>query len=339
MHCTNPLRGGSYLHQSNETRQEVAKLLVLDFLKLALSFSKEAVMERVKWIQEDYRRYGHRVIDYKVVESHNIEHGRYETHADAAQDLVDAIEFVISSTVNIRTNNIGDATGNSKGAIPITLQDLFEDIRGSCTQLQKLVARFQAFNQRRYELYLSTLNIHESQSVKRLTALATGFLPLSLGASLLSMQTRFADLSYLIYDFLGVGLLLFCSMGVVLVLLKLFLTTKDWRPFGAKSLNIESLEVTPEQARKLKAKIFLQDKLVPWIGRAILIGSSVFVLATFLVGMFRKVSLGLIILGYGAAAILGFLIAVVVLVFVFFVFIFLLNRQIAKLNSRHQQSN
>jgi hypothetical protein len=250
-------REGSCLQQSNGTRQEVAKLLVLDFLKLALRFSTEAVMDRVQSIQQDYDLYRHRVIDYGVVESHNIEFSRYETHADAAQDLVDAVEFVISSIVNSRSGSIGDITGNSRSAVPVPLRDLFEDIRGSCAQLKKLVARFQAFNQRRYDLYLSTLNIHESQSVKRLTALATGFLPLSLSATLLSMQTRFADLGYLIYDFVGVGLLLFFSMGVVLVLLKLLLKTTDWKPFGPKLLNIEGLEITPEEAKKLRIRLFI----------------------------------------------------------------------------------
>lgn len=97
----------------------------------------------------------------------------------------------------------------------------------------------QAFNQCCYDLYLSTLNIHESQSVRRLPALAMDFLPLSLGAALLSLQTRFSDLSYLLHDFVGVELLLLFSMGMEFVLFKLLVKTTYWKPFRS---NLEDIK-------------------------------------------------------------------------------------------------
>jgi hypothetical protein len=59
------------------------------------------------------------------------------------------------------------------------------------------------------------------------------------------------------------------------------------------------------------------------VRKGLLIASGVFVLATFLVGMFDKVSLGLKILGYGAAAIVGLLVGIAVLVFAVIVFVLL----------------
>jgi hypothetical protein len=47
-----------------------------------------------------------------------------------------------------------------------------------------VVGRIQACDEPQHKLYVSELNIHKSQSVKRLTALATCFLPLLLRAKL-----------------------------------------------------------------------------------------------------------------------------------------------------------
>lgn len=125
----------------------------------------------------------------------------------------------------------------------------------------------------------------------------------------------------------GVGLLLFFSMRVVFVLLKLLLKTTNWKPFGKKLPNIEGLEVVPEEARKLKVKLLFQSKVVPLAHRGLLIASGVFVLATFLVGMFQKVSLGLGMLVNGAAAVFGLPIGLIVLVLFPIVFV-LLSRMV-----------
>jgi hypothetical protein len=56
----------------------------------------------------------------------------------------------------------------------------------------------------RYNLYLDTLSMNDSLNVKRITILVSGFLQLSLIAGLLSMLTRFANLEFLIYNFVVV---------------------------------------------------------------------------------------------------------------------------------------
>jgi hypothetical protein len=70
-----------------------------------------------------------------------------------------------------------------QGASP-ELEQLFENIRGFCRQYIGLVAGME-YDHWRHDAFLNTLNIHKSESVKSLTA---RFLPLSLGASLLSIR-------------------------------------------------------------------------------------------------------------------------------------------------------
>lgn len=63
-------------------------------------------------------------------------------------------------------------------------------------------------------------NIDESSNLRMLTVLATIFLPLSLACGILSMQTRFEDLSYLLYDFCGVIVILLTLVVVILAMVK-----------------------------------------------------------------------------------------------------------------------
>lgn len=111
------------------------------------------------------------------------------------------------------------------------LESTFERINFDCRQLKKQAARIQAYNERRYKIYMNTLNIYESHSIKRLTSLATVFLPLSLAASMLGMQTRFVKLKLLLYDFVGVGVLLALLMYTMYLVVKFTSRKRSWRPF------------------------------------------------------------------------------------------------------------
>ncbi|KAI4246279.1 MAG: hypothetical protein L6R42_009940, partial [Xanthoria sp. 1 TBL-2021] len=93
-------------------------------------------------------------------------------------------------------------------AVPTTLAEYLLEVSASSSQL----AQISRDNTQRYEsawmAYRDTLNVYESQGIKRLTLLATIFLPLSLSASILAMNTRFRDLHLLLFDFIGVSFLL-----------------------------------------------------------------------------------------------------------------------------------
>jgi hypothetical protein len=62
------------------------------------------------------------------------------------------------------------------------------------------------------------IGILEAESVKRLTILATVFLPLSLGTGLLSMQSRISNVHLVLYDYVGLilnmALLIFIYLAI-----------------------------------------------------------------------------------------------------------------------------
>jgi hypothetical protein len=122
------------------------------------------------------------------------------------------------------------------------------------------------------------LNIQESVSVKRLSILASVFLPMSLASDILSMQSRFVDLHLLLYDFVGV----FCIISSFTVLIYFFVQIYYNLESRVKLLPLQS------QLRLLKC-------LVPSIW--------IVVLTSFVVGMVFRTILGLEILGVGLAAI------------------------------------
>jgi hypothetical protein len=281
--------------------------MVLNFLHTDLLFSLETLLSLTRSIQDKARNYGYRNLSYSAVEKHNIEGSRYETLVDSAQDLVDAIEFVISSITRTREeiSPRADDSNTSPANVSEAQEEFFERIHGACTQLSKQASRIQAYNERRYNLYVSELNIRGSLSVKRLTALATGFLPLSLGASLLAMDTRFANLNFLLYDFVGVGLLLFFLMFIVYFLLKQIVRTRGWRPFGEVLLkvNIQNMKLNSYERRrqqKLQKGARLFEKIKVIFGGF----AGTYTVISFLVGMFASVSLGLRVWGYGIAGML-----------------------------------
>lgn len=108
-------------------------------------------------------------------------------------------------------------------AVPTTLAEYLLEVSASSTQL----AQISRDNTQRYEsawiAYRDTLDVYESRGVKRLTLLATIFLPLSLSASILAMNTRFRDLHLLLFDFVGV----FFVLGSFALMIYVFIVIRD----------------------------------------------------------------------------------------------------------------
>ncbi|KAG4261197.1 hypothetical protein FPRO04_08188 [Fusarium proliferatum] len=132
-------------------------------------------------------------------------------------------------------------------------------------------------------------NINQTRGVQQLTLLATIFLPLSLAAGVLSMQTRFRDLGTLVYDFFGVVVLLAAIVLIIMILLSLVAVVKE---LDSKVLQIESYR------ESFRVKVLLMVNIALFVFGCL-------VLSSFLIGMFKDVSLGATILGYGVAAICG----------------------------------
>lgn len=128
----------------------------------------------------------------------------------------------------------------------------------------------------------------EVQKTLRLTILATIFLPLSLSAGILGMQSRFKNLGPLLYDFFGVVFILLTA--VILTLLTIIF-------LGS---------VQEQTSRYLgERKVEFVYGFVWAITNLAVVVLGALVLSSFLVGMFKDVVLGAKILGFGFAAAIG----------------------------------
>jgi hypothetical protein len=177
---------------------------------------------------------------------------------------------------------------------------------------------------RAFEGRNKALNIQESLSVKRLTVLAAIFIPLSLSSSLLSMQTRFVHLHLLLYDFIGMFVILSTFALLLFFLITQALRLKRsnlWWTLSLSSLwadrersKVEKSDIPAEAQRDKKRNFYY------WLTKLLSTCLLIFylliwsvVLVSFIVGMTFKVVLGLKILGYGFAGLLIYVILVFVL--------------------------
>jgi hypothetical protein len=172
------------------------------------------------------------------------------------------------------------------------------ELRGLCREASEQLQNFSDRLDHDMKYLELARNINQNRDVQQLTLLATIFLPLSLASGVLSMQTRFKDLGTLLYDFFGVVVLLAAIVLIFVILLSLVAVMKE---LDSKLLRNESYR------ESFRGKFLL----------AVNIGFFVFgclVLSSFLVGMFKNVTLGARILGYGAAAVCGLWIVAFLLV-------------------------
>ncbi|KAF5681541.1 hypothetical protein FCIRC_5511 [Fusarium circinatum] len=125
-------------------------------------------------------------------------------------------------------------------------------------------------------------DINQTRGVQQLTLLATIFLSLSLAAGVLSMQTRFQDLGTLLYDFFGVVVLLAAIVLIIMILMSLVAVVNE---VDSKfSIRI------PGYGEDFRGKILFTINTGFFV-----FGCLAF--SSFLVGMFKDVSLGAKILG------------------------------------------
>ena len=231
----------------------------------------------------------------EIIEEYAENFLQYEKINEHGQDLINAIEFLLQ----ILAATSVDTSTHSSGQ---RMRETMVRIRFKCGQLSKLISRILDRRDRRYDLFMKDLSIEDSISSKRLTILAAIFLPLSLATSILSMQTRFVNLHLLLYDFLGVFLLVASFAVLTYFIVQLFtrLSRRDYMKLSAKyepwkfkwmgdGVDDDEIDVG------LKFLLKYVVTLCVW---AITITS-------FIVGMVSDVALGLKILGYGLAALVG----------------------------------
>ncbi|KAM0421344.1 hypothetical protein ACHAPT_010876 [Fusarium lateritium] len=163
------------------------------------------------------------------------------------------------------------------------------ELRGSCREMRERLQKLSDVLDHDLKFLELARNVNQTRGVQQLTLLATIFLPLSLAAGVLSMQTRFKDLGSLLYDFFGVVVLL----GAIVVIIFLIMTV---------------MAIVKEAESRLAQYFFYRKHVRRIVLLLVILGLFLYgslVLSSFLVGMFKDVPLGAKILGYGSAAALG----------------------------------
>lgn len=208
----------------------------------------------------------------------------YRKIARAGAESVAMLESLLDLNVAVASQTPQDSQ------LVAQLSILAAELRGCTRDISRLLSRSSDNLQDDLKYLDLARNAKETRSVQTLTLLATIFLPLSLSAGILSMQTRFKDLGNLLYDFFGVVVLLGC-IAIVLLVLLYFLT---------------SLREFESMIRGVKAYKWYVRPLITLTASGVLSIYAGLVLSSFVVGMFKDVVLGAKILGYGtAAAVLG----------------------------------
>ncbi|KAF2133670.1 hypothetical protein P153DRAFT_96699 [Dothidotthia symphoricarpi CBS 119687] len=168
-------------------------------------------------------------------------------------------------------------------------QCLAVELQSTCTDMEKIAVTMSATLDNHLRLFELSRGMHEAQSVRLLSILASIFLPLSLACGLLSMQTRFIDLHVLLYDFFGVLVLL----GTIVIAILIVLRLHQWWKVLLSQLDRDQMF-----RRYVRPKGHIVFLCFLFLGWALLLSS-------FLVGMIKDVDLGLKILGYGVSAAAG----------------------------------
>ena len=263
----------------NGTREHFVKLLLLDFFASSLYLQPSRIA--YSWTE------GQITLDALDIESvqndalHYMEQlSRHETVLREMHNLSDAIDL-ISDTL------LTDLEKTSDVLNPLA-RDRVAFLQRTCRQRLACTTRSLDTLNRRFEAQNKLRNIEESKSVKRLSILATIFLPLSLSASILSIQERFSNLGPKLYDFAGV----FVIVGSMALLL-LLLVKVSFR-LQSRLSSFSPRELWAEGSR-LRSLYFAFSYSAAWA----------IILASFVTGMFKSVVLGWKILGFGLAGLLA----------------------------------
>jgi hypothetical protein len=281
------------------TQLNFTKLLVLDFFASTIYLAKHKDLLKAPWpmirvilgLPDDARG---SVEDY-------IQHAE---EGDAilkdVQDMADAINFVLSA-ITAGTSHSIPTSGSTNPQAGTLIRERTFILQNLCSKRLANTMQYLERLHRRFQSRSTALNIQESVSVKRLTILAAVFLPLSLATSILSMQTRFIDLHLLLYDFVGVFTIIGSFSVLIYFIVLLILKFKPSKSLENWEDRQRQLNQSQYQEAKRKQAYSIWRKLLYFI---LFAGWST-ILISFIVGMVVKVTLGLRILGYGMAGVLG----------------------------------
>jgi len=272
----------SAIHYGADTLQILGRLVLIDFLVFLTS----------KWIK------GLRRINEDVKKSSIL------VDEDSIPTLRDFVlptaSLAEKTTLLLESFDMSSSTHfNRDSSNP--LDGVAEDLAVRSDHMKQCAIQLQALHSARLNEQSRRSDIRESNAVKRLTVLATIFLPLSLSTGILSMQSRLTKIHLILWDFVAIFL------DLALIVLLLFWITESSRlPHLLHSFKrictLPYNRDVSEQRKNLKGRIW---NIVWW---TLSCPSIVIVIVALNFGMFQPVQMAWKILGYGVAAGAGFLI-------------------------------
>ena len=253
------------------------------------------------------------------------------------REVLDAIEDQVDITFIMRGINILDfkelshRLSDLEGCVDFAFRSLHISMTGSDTRaldMQKLKLIEVAFRAKlkaakaKVDVILDTFvtqieskseysNRHQERSLKRLTILASVFLPLSLSCSILSMGTRVTDLGLIWYDWAGL-----CALWIFIVF-SIYYTLKFANAVGQYTKYVITFFLAmeawffPSESRRIRlwaawlSVVYRIWKAIFGKSSSVIIlvfSLSVLIVVSFGIGIFQNLNLGLRVLGFGAAA-------------------------------------
>ncbi|KAF1954816.1 hypothetical protein CC80DRAFT_448519 [Byssothecium circinans] len=204
-----PLRCMAKGTNSHDT---LIQLVLLVFCQCSL----DQLSDFVDTTQHFYAQFRQMVTDPRRTVITNSSLREIITDAYFYEQLQDSISALTSATEPLL-----DLLHISFAAQP-EFKSLATEMRATCADLTKSSTRLSTRLASHLHLFEQLRNFNNSLSVWLLALLASIFLPLSLASSLLSMQSRLADLHFLLYDFCGVIVLLGTIVLVIIILLRVY---------------------------------------------------------------------------------------------------------------------
>ncbi|KAH7341148.1 hypothetical protein BKA66DRAFT_448350 [Pyrenochaeta sp. MPI-SDFR-AT-0127] len=193
----------------------------------------------------------------------------YEQLQDCVSDLVSATEPLLELL-------------SMEFAATLEYKHLTTELHILCTDLSKRTPWLSHRLGSHLHMFDQSRSLDESLNVGLLSLLASIFLPLSLAASLLSMQTRFTDLQFILYDFGGISIFLGTVVIIVVHVLHIYARIVD---------GITEQKYLPGHHDQ-ELTIFRMSFKIPFY----IVWLALFI--AFFIGMVADVALGLNILKY-----------------------------------------
>ena len=252
--------------------QMLGRLIILDYM----------IYYTVQWIkilETLLDRYG------KNMENHKDDEGLpiVINHTAAANLVAEKADSVLQS-LGLSPSSLSDPARPH-------LIEIAGDLRYQVRHIQHLATQIQALCSTNFNDQISRANIRESRAVRRLSILASLFLPLSLSATILSMQSRFVGIHLILWDYITICI----DLGlIVFITFRISKSTSFTRQLVdyIKGMITDVGEDLGEDSRQ-------RQWTITWLSLPLPLALIVIVALNF--GMFGNIHIAWKILGYGAA--------------------------------------